>query len=475
MSLKKQFIASTMYIALAKYLGLVIQLLITSVLSRLLPPDVFGLVAITSVFVVFFGLFADMGIGPAIIQQRELSTQEIRSIFSFTCCSGVVLAALFALFSPVISTFYEQPVLLDMCRVLSIGLVFTCMGIVPNALLLRAKMFRYQMFSQLIVQVCSGVFGIVAALQGWGVYALVLYSLMTGVLTFIAVYFKFPILPGRIRWEALRKIAGFSTYQFLFNFINYFARNLDNLLTGKYLSPAMLGYYEKSYRLMLLPVQNLTHVLSPVIQPYFAEFQDDKNRIFELYMKIVHVLAMIGFPLSVFLFFSAKELILIVFGSQWEPSVPVFELLACSVGIQVVLSSSGSVFQAANDTKRLFYCGLLSSVVMVTAICIGVFVFQTIEGIGLSLIFAFLINFFMAYYILIRITLKASFKAFIQALARPLLISLVFVVALGLVRRFVHIDHILLSLLLKSAVAAILFFAMAVPVLAKENLLKRNR
>ncbi len=475
MSLKKQFITSTMYIALAKYLGLLIQLLITSVLSRLLSPDVFGLVAITSVFVIFFGLFADMGIGPAIIQQRELSVNDIRSIFSFTCCSGLILAVLFVLLAPLISMFYEQPVLLGMCRVLSLGLIFTCMSIVPNALLLREKMFKYQMFSQLIVQIISGIVGILAALKGLGVYALIIYSLFSGLLTFIAIYLKHPILPGRIQWESLRKIAGFSTYQFLFNFINYFARNLDNLLTGKYLSPAMLGYYEKSYRLMLLPVQNLTHVMSPVIQPYFSEFQDDKNRIFELYMKIVKVLAMIGFPLSVFLYFSARELILIVFGSQWEPSIPVFELLACSVGIQVVLSSSGSVFQAANDTKRLFYCGLLSSICMVTAICCGVFLFQTIEGIGLSLFFAFLINFSIAYYILIHITLQASLKSFMRTLIYPLLISIAFITALKLWTQFVHIENILLSLLLKTIVAAFIYFPMAIPVLSKEKLLKRGK
>ena len=131
----------------------------------------------------------------------------------------------------------------------------------------------------------------------------------------------------------------------MFNFINYFSRNADNILIGKFFSSSALGYYDKSYRLMMVPVQNLTHVITPVLMPVLSKFQDDKRMVVDAYSKVTKLLATIGFPLSVFLYFSASEIIYILYGAQWEQSIPIFKLLALTVGIQVVLSSTGSIFK----------------------------------------------------------------------------------------------------------------------------------
>ena len=113
---------------------------------------------------------------------------------------------------------------------------------------------------------------------------------------------------------------------------------------------------------MMLPLQNITHVISPVMHPIFADFQNDLSRLSDSYNKVVRFLAFIGFPLSVLLWFCSREIILIIFGEQWMPSVPVFQILSISVGIQVILSTSGSIFQAANDTKKFIYLwGILYS------------------------------------------------------------------------------------------------------------------
>ena len=122
---------------------------------------------------------------------------------------------------------------------------------------------------------------------------------------------------------------------------------------GRYMSLSQLGYYDKSYRLMMLPLQNIAYVISPVMHPIFSEMQHDLKQLGASYLKVVRLLAFIGLPLSAVLFFTAQELVLIIFGDQWEPSVPVFRILALSVGIQIVMSTSGSIFQAANATRRI--------------------------------------------------------------------------------------------------------------------------
>lgn len=453
MSLKKQFITGVFFSAGAKYIGLLIQLVITGILSRILTPNDFGVVAIATVFIVFFNLLGDAGIGAAIIQDKTLSAGEIKNIFSISIYIGIILAIVFFFVADMIANFYNRPSLKVICQLLSINILFASINVVPNALLLREKLFKFIAARTLLIQVVSGAAGITAAFSGWKVHSLLVYSISASCLLFLVNYQRNPLsFQIIIDMPALKKIYKYSAYQFLFNFINYFSRNLDKLLIGKFLSPAILGYYDKAYRLMLLPVENLTHVLSPVIHPLFSDFQHDKQRIFESYLKIVRVLAFVGFPLGVFLHFSAKELVLIIFGSQWQDSIPVFEVLAWSVGIQIILSSSGAIFQAANNTKLLFVSGLLSALMMILGIVYGVFIEKSLIGTAYGLLVAFSINFIQAYFLLIKI-LHGSFVKFIGLFKIPLAMSVLVFAGEYLLSRFITVHELLISLAFKAAIA----------------------
>lgn len=132
----------------------------------------------------------------------------------------------------------------------------------------------------------------------------------------------------------------------------------------------------------MLPLQNITQVITPVMHPIFSDFQNDKGKLLSSYERIVRFLAFIGLPLSVLLFFTAEEVTLIIFGDQWMPSVPVFRILSLSVGIQIILSSSGSIFQAAGDTRSLFVCGVFSSAFNVAGILLWHLPFRNPDSSG---------------------------------------------------------------------------------------------
>lgn len=72
-SLKKELVGGVFYIAISKYSGILLQLIITGILARLLTPADFGIVAIATVIISFFNILSDVGIGPAIIQKKELT------------------------------------------------------------------------------------------------------------------------------------------------------------------------------------------------------------------------------------------------------------------------------------------------------------------------------------------------------------------------------------------------------------------
>ena len=334
-NIKSQLFSGVFYTALAKYSGVVISLVVAGILARLLSPDDFGIVAVATVIIAFFNLLTDMGVSPAIVQHKSLTKDDLSDIFSFTIWTGIGISILFFASSWIIADYYQSDTLRILCQLLSVNLFFASATIVPGAMFYRNKEFKFIAIRSFVIQISAGAAAVTAALCGAGLYALIINPIVSSVLIFVISFQRYP---QRLRFtlglRVLRKIFSYSAYQFLFNVINYFSRNLDKLLIGKYMSMSDLGYYEKSYRLMMLPLQNITQVITPVMHPIFSDFQNDKGKLLSSYERIVRFLAFIGLPLSVLLFFTAEEVTLIIFGDQWMPSVPVFRILSLSVGIQ---------------------------------------------------------------------------------------------------------------------------------------------
>ena len=451
MSLRKNLISGVFYTGISKYVGVVISLIITAILSRLLTPDDFGIVAIATVIISFFGVISDLGIAPAIVQDKILSKHDINNLFSFTFWLSLVISSLFFLSAGLIGRYYDSHQLVTICRILSLSLFFNTINTVPNALLYRNKEFKFLAKRTLLVQFITGLIAVLAAIYGAGIYALLINPVLSAIFIYIITFRRFPQkLLTTLGLGTLKKIFSYSFYQFLFNLINYFSRNLDKLLIGRFMGMSPLGYYEKSYRLMMLPLQNITHVITPVMHPILSDYQDDVKYLEVAYLKIVRVMAFIGFPLSVFLHFTARELMLILFGNQWLNSVPVFEILALTVGIQIVLSTSGSIFQAAGDTKSLFISGLFSAFTNVTGILIGIFVFKSLNAVAWCILITFSINFFQAYLQMYKITFRLPIQSFFKVFASPLILTTLLILFFLLKTYIVQTDQLFLSLIINT-------------------------
>jgi len=453
--IKKQLTSGVLYTAIAKYAGIVISIVITGVLSRLLTAEDFGTIVPVSVLVSFFSILGDIGIGPAIIQNNELTKEDHSSIFSFTVIMAFILAVIFFSCSWLIASIYESDVFILLCQLLSCALFFSCINVVPNALLYKAKNFRFLAIRTSVVQLIAGTIAIISALLGIGLFALVIQSITSSIFMFILSYRENPLkLRFRtINWEPLKKIRSFSSFQFSFDILNYFSVNLDKLIINKYLGTSQLGYYDKSYRLMQMPLQNIPYIITPVMHPIFSSMQNDLEKMQVYYTKVIRLLAFIGFPLSILLFFAGKDIIFILFGTQWEPSVPVFKLLALSVGFQIILSTSGSIFQSAGSTRLLFLCGLLSTATIITAILTGIFAFQTLEAIGALLSCAYITNFFMAFAIMYCVLFKTGLIPFLKQIISPIILSIILAAILYGVSIITDDINVIISLIIKGSIA----------------------
>ncbi len=457
-SIKQQILSGVFYTAIAKYSSILISLLVTAVLARLLSPDEFGIVAVATVIINFFGIFTNIGFSSAIIQNKELTQEDLNNIYTFTLWLGGALSGLFFLSSWSIADYYHNEQLTVICQLLAVSLFFSSAAIVPNTLFFKDKKFKFIAYRTFFIQVVTGLLAVAAALAGAGLYTLTIQPIFSSLLIYIVSLQKYP---HRLRFtsgvESVKKIWSYSMYQFLFNLVNYFTRNLDKLLIGKYMGMNPLGYYEKSYRLMMLPLQNITFVITPVIHPVLSEYQNDMQQLSHAHERIVRLLSFIGYPLGLFLYFCAEEWVLLFFGTQWYPSIPIFRILSLTVGIQLLLSTSGSFYQAGNDTRSMFICGLFSSTTGIAGTLVGIFYFGSLEATAWCILVSFFLSFVQCYWQLYHRMFHKKLRHFFHIQLSPLVLSCIIGCALYAVTRYIKCGNIIALLTVKTIVSGILW------------------
>lgn len=450
-SFRKEFLSGTFYIAISKYAGIISQLIISAILARLLTPADYGVIAIATVFIAFFNVLSDIGIGVAVIQRKDLTERDLDHLYSVNVYIGILLSVVFFASSGVISRFYNNEQLLYVCQLLSLLILFTCARTVPMNMLYREKKFKYIAFTNLAVQLVCGVAAIFAALAGWGVYALVLSQVMSSLLLFIYTlkykrhfYLKVDLSP-------LRRIFSYSVYNFAGTILCYFILNIDKLLVGKFTGTEALGYYGKSYRLVFLPITHLTFVVTPVLHPLFSDYQNDYKGLLNKYLKIIRVLAYISFPLSIACFFLAEELIMVFFGDQWGEAVLPFKIMSLAISFLVLDTTVGSIINAVNQTKRGFYTMIIMSSIMIAMVCVAIFFWNTIVAVAYAFMIAKIVATLINFYSLMQ-GLKSRYLQFLEILYRPVLISTICFVVMYAFTAVVSFDNIVEALFIKAAV-----------------------
>lgn len=449
--LRKDLKRGIFWTAIDKYSGQIIAIGISMVLARLLTPYDYGVVATATIFINFISIFTSIGIGPALIQRKDLSKSDLNSIFSFTIIIGVIFGSITFACSRIIADYYENPELVPVIRLLSLSVFLGAVNMVPSALMSKNLRFREMATRSLIFQVIFGVIGVGAAFYGAGVYALICPPILSLICTFFYNNQFYPVKPTiRLSLAPIIKIFSFSSYLFLFELINYFSRNIDKIIIGKYMSANALGYYEKSYRLMQLPLQNITSVVYPVLQPVMSSLQDNLAEMASKYARIIGYFSLIGFPLAVMLHFCAEEIILIMFGAQWYDAIPAFKILALSVPFMLIINPTGPIFLSCNAPKSLFYTGLFNTSVTVAGFLTAIMVNKSIETIAWAWTITLLINTSNSYYSLYIRVMHTSILPILKGLIHPIICALIIAVVIWICSKYMLGWHLFVKLIAKT-------------------------
>ncbi|OGU34266.1 MAG: lipopolysaccharide biosynthesis protein, partial [Ignavibacteria bacterium GWB2_35_6b] len=344
-----------------------LQFITTIVLARLLSPADYGLMGMTMVWIGFINIFKDLGTSAAIIQRKDLTETTLSSIFWINLAFGFIAMTILFIIASLISNFYHEPRLINMLRVLSCTFLIASISIMQQAILERDMAFDKVAKIELASVTFSSFIGIILAFLEAGVWSLVYKTVAEIALTTILLWIFVAWKPKMVFvWQEVKSVSKFSLNLTGFNIFNYFSRNTDYLLIGKFLGAQDLGYYTMVYRIMLFPLQNLSRVIGRVFFPIFSKIQDDNIRFKRVYLNVVGTIALVTFPMMVGLFAVSKPFVLTILGQQWKPIIILLMILSPVGMLQSVGTTVGIIYQAKGRTDWMFRWGIFSGIVVIS-------------------------------------------------------------------------------------------------------------
>ena len=427
------------------------------VLARLLSPSEYGIVARVTVFTTFFSIFSDLGVGVAYIQKDNLSDSDRDSIFSFMVVVGIGLYLAFVLLGRGISWFYGDTVYNGIAWGVGLIVVMAAINVVPSSDLLKRHKFIFVNIVNAIATTISAIIAIFMAKNGFSYYALITQSVLN--IAIPMVVFLLVVRPKfsfRISRSSLGKVYEYSLGQLGFNFINYFSRNLDNLLVGKVFGETQLGYYDKAYKTTTYVMTNSSSIIGSSIQPVLARKQDDREYVFYHFKKTYLFLVVIGTWAALACALCSREIIEFLYGEQWECAIGPFVFLGISLFSQMPLSCSGAFFQVLNETILLAKTGFVGACILCTGIVIGL-TRGTITDVAKWYMIAQLVAFIFMNIIFEHKLFKKSFKIIYEVIVKEIV---VFFLVFGLCKYLfinISIESTFILLVVKFMILSILY------------------
>jgi PST family polysaccharide transporter len=353
------------------------------VLTRLLAPADFGLLAMVTVVTGFARVLSDFGMSSALVQAKAPEEREFSSAFWANVGLGLILSIVLAGSAPLLAAFYRETRVGTVMLVLSGQFLITSLGSVHSSRLQRRMAFGALVTSEVTSVVLGSVTAMVAAWLGAGVWSLVLRAHIQSIVLVLGLWSAERWLPGmRFDFGALKRFLRFSLSLTGSRILNYWIRNLDNVLIARFFGAADVGLYVRGYSVLMQPVSMVTTSLGRVMFPTFASIQDDLPRTRSVYRRALQLIALVTFPSMALLWVTADDFVVGLFGPTWLRCVTVVRIFCVLGALQSLGTTAGWIFQARGRADLQLKWTFAAAIVMVGSILTGVW-WGTIEAVAL--------------------------------------------------------------------------------------------
>lgn len=369
------------------------------ILARILDPSDYGLIAMTTFFFAITGCFTDSGFGTALVRKKDRTAIDYSTVFVTNVCLTSFFALLLCLCSPLIASFYGQPILIKIVCANAILLFLNSFLAIQNTKLTIDLDFKAQNLIRMITNITIGVATIVMAYMGYGIWSLIWPNFLLPVLNG-AMYWKHNHwFPGiKFSWKIWREFFSFGSKLLATNLLTTVFDNIYPLVIGKKFNATQLGYFTRAKGYADLPSNTLLTVLGPVAFPVLCQIQDDEERLTQAYRRLVRISAYLVFPMLIGLAVLARPAILILVTDKWAESIPYLQVLCFAFMWYPIHRLNNDILQVKGRSDITLKLEIIKKIfsVIVLVISIPMGLYYMCLGMVLSSIGCFLIN---VYYI----------------------------------------------------------------------------
>lgn len=352
--------------------NLVLRLSFMVAMARLLNPEQFGLVAMTTVITGVFEIFTTAGLSSATIQRVSVTEEQISTLFWINVLVGLILFLLCLATAPGLVAFYHEPRLFWITITMGAGFIFSASGVQHSAMLQRQ--LRYVTLAMIdTLSLATGfALGIILALRGFGYWALVFSTIATPLINTLSLWVTLAWMPGLPRrGVGVKSMLRFGGTISLNTLIVYFAYNFDKLLLGRFWGADALGLYGRAYQLINVPTSNLNSAIGSVMFSALSRLQDDPPRLRSYFLKAYSLVTSMTIPISIFGALFAGDIVSVVLGPKWIEATTPFRLLTPTILVLGLINPTGWLLQSCGLQERSLKIALVIAPWVCTAYVLG--------------------------------------------------------------------------------------------------------
>lgn len=350
------------------------QFIIMIILARILVPEHFGLLGMVMIFVALSQTLVDSGFSQALIRERKVSSIDYSTTFIFNMAFSIGIFVLIYIIAPFISSFYSEPRLVPILRVIGLTVFFQAISIVPRTMLTRKIDFKSLTKVSVVASMSSGVIAIIMALLGLGVWSLVFrIVILQAVQSVMLIYIN--------RWKptfqfslvSFKTFFSFGWKLLVSSLIDTIYTNIYYVIIGKMYTKRDLGYYTNARQVRDAINKGITSSIQRVTYPVLSSLQTEEEKLKYGFKKVIRLTAYVFFPIMIGLAAISEELIVLLMGNQWKPAVLYFQLLCIGAILLPMHSINLNILKVKGRSDLFLKLEIIKKIITTIALIVTIF------------------------------------------------------------------------------------------------------
>lgn len=347
-----------------------INLIVSTVIARLVIPSQFGLVAMLAIFIALSEVFIDSGFSTALIRDTKRSHCDCSTVFYFNILISVVCFAILVACAPLIASFYEMPELTPITRVVAISLIIIGFSSVQRSLLVADMNFKRLAAINLIALILSGIVGIVLAYKGFQVWALVIQTILQNLIATSLMWIRSVWYPAwEFSWTSFKKYFTFGSSLLGAAVLETLYKNSFSMVIGKFFSSATLAFYNRGWTFTNTASAVPTSIIESVTFPALCRLQDEKEKLRDGYRRLIRLSAFVVFPLCMGLGAVAYPFINVLLTDRWIFAATIMKIVVFGMMLYPIHSLNLNLLKVCGKTNLFLRLEVYKKIAGVLILC----------------------------------------------------------------------------------------------------------